>query len=381
MEKKKTKKIITVLLMVVVLAGVAVISYSSGKKAGQLQKTQTASESSTESTGVSPNPAHEAKVNALAWQLSAESQGLIMQAFSTAEDALDELIAKCNDAANTEWTIETDEDGNPCMMHNGVRVAIVSDIDDTLVDGAHYTADIVGNDGDYNNAAFARFVMSDGCTALPGAVDFVNKCVENGIDFYYVTNRYDQAYKIDQSDSQGSYEDSIAAEGKGLYCKADGTEIGSSLYQTYGKTIYDISYESMERLGFPVDDQHLIVNDSKLNGSSKEAIRTAIREGSETYPNGQRTDGNSLNCATQTTLEPHEIVLLLGDNIGDFTDDFSSEELNAVSRSDLASDSSYADKWGKEWILFPNAMYGSSLDYADSYDMNKLFKYYAYTTE
>ncbi len=407
----KTKKTAAAVIAIVVVIGVVIFAYDSGRQAGlssasvieteQISETesksdQTAntetdtkdtssandaktSESSSEDAGISPNPAYDFLGSGLAWQLSAESQALMMQGFAIAENYVDEMVAMCEDASNTEWTYETDADGNKRMLHNGVRVAIVSDVDDTLVDGANYTADVVGNGGDFNNAAFARFVMSDSCTALPGAVDFVKKCVDSGIDFYYVTNRYDQAYKIGQSDSVSSYEESIKKDGKGLYCMADGTEIGSSLYQAIGKTIYDISYESMEKLGFPVDDQHLIVNDNKLNGSSKEPARTAIREGNESYPNGQRTDGCSIECATTTKLEPHDIVMLLGDNIGDFTDAFTADGLDAVSRSALASSDDYAADWGVKWIVMPNAMYGNSINYATSYGMNKLFKHYAYT--
>ncbi len=367
---------------VVVVVILIVFAYESGKRFGAnsvsaIEQEQTA-EDSTEDNGISPNPDYVFLGSGLAWQLSAESQALIIQGFAIAEKYVDEMVAMCEDTDNTEWVMEIDADGNKRMLHNGVRLAIVSDVDDTLVDGAHYTADIVGNDGDYNNAAFARFVMSESCTALPGAVEFVKKCVESGIDFYYVTNRYDQAYKPGQSDSVCSYEESIAEEGRGLYCKADGTEIGSSLYQTYGRTIYDISYESMERLGFPVDDQHLIVNDTKLNGSSKESARRAIREGNAAYPNGQRTDGCQMDCATTINLEPHEIVMLLGDNIGDFTDAFTSDGLDAVSRSDLASSEDYVCQWGTKWIVMPNAMYGNSINYATSYGMNELFKHYSY---
>ena len=410
-NKNKTKITLAAVIAAVVFCGSIIFAYDCGKQAGarsvsvveqqaaeQAEKsadetTQAAAETaaaqpegeakkaetSTEEVSISPNPAYDFLGSGLAWQLSAESQGLIMQGYAIAEKYVDEMVAMCEDAGNTEWTFEEDADGSKRMLHNGVRVAIVSDVDDTLVDGANYTADVVGNDGDYNNAAFARFVMSDSCTALPGAVEFVKKCVDSGIDFYYVTNRYDQAYKQGQSDSVSSYEQSIAKDGKGLYCKADGTEIGSSLYQACGKTIYDISYESMERLGFPIDDQHLIVNDNKLNGSSKEPARTAIREGNEAYPNGQRTDGSAMDCATTTKLEPHDIVMLLGDNIGDFTDAFSAEDLDAVSRSALASNEDYAGEWGTKWIVMPNAMYGNSINYATSYGMNKLFKHYAYT--
>ena len=381
MDKKKAKKILAVVLAVVLVSGAVIFAYDSGKRAGasSVSSIEQQEQTAAGDIGISPNPAYDFLGSGLAWQLSAESQALMMQGYAIAEEYVDEMVAMCEDASNTEWTMENDPDGSKRMLHNGVRVAIVSDVDDTLVDGANYTADIVGNDGDFNNAAFARFVMSDSCTALPGAVEFVKKCVDSGIDFYYVTNRYDQAYKQGQSDSMGSYEQSIEKEGKGLYCKADGTEIGSSLYQTYGKTIYDISYESMERLGFPVDDQHLIVNDNKLNGSSKEPVRTAIREGNAAYPNGQRTDGSAISCATTIELEPHEIVMLLGDNIGDFTDAFTAEELDAVSRSALASSEDYAGEWGVKWIVMPNAMYGNSINYATAYGMNELFKHYAYT--
>ena len=327
-------------------------------------------------TGKSPNPAYESLVTALSWQLSAESNALMEQAFNTASRIVDEMVEKCSDPDNPEWTIETGDDGKPRMMHNGIRVAVVSDIDDTLVDGAHYTADIVGNDGDYNNAAFARFLLSDGCTALPGAVEFMNKCVGNGIEVYYVTNRYDQGYKVGQSDSQGSYEESIEKDGKGLYISPDGSEIGSTVYQVLGRSIYDISLESMKKLGFPVDDQHLIVNDMKLNGSSKEPARWAIRNGDAAYPNGQRNDGNVTGSALTAAIEPHEIVMLLGDTTGDFTDAFSLKSLDAVERTNLVTE--YADYWGREWIVLPNSVYGGSITYASAYGEEALFKYYSY---
>lgn len=93
--------------------------------------------------------------------------------------------------------------GGKQLMYQGKRVAVVSDIDDTLVDGVHYTANILGRNGEWTNKSFADFVMSDGCTALPGAVEFINHCVENGIEVYYVTNRYDQGYKTSQPSTPG----------------------------------------------------------------------------------------------------------------------------------------------------------------------------------
>lgn len=90
----------------------------------------------------------------------------------------------------------------------------------------------------------------------------------------------------------------------------------------------------MRRLGFPADDQHLILNDSVRLGKSKEAARQAIAAGSDAYPNGQRADENTHGTAVTVALEPHSIVMMLGDNLADFTEDFSADGLDAVSRAE-----------------------------------------------
>ena len=323
----------------------------------------------------SPNEAYEFLVGSVIFQLSAESQAQMRQAFAAARGQIAALALKCLDENEPDWTYETGADGEKRMLYQGKRVAVISDIDDTLVDGVHYTADIVGANGDYNNAAFARFVLSDGCTALPGAVDFVNFCVECGVEFFYITNRYDQGYKIGQSDSVSSYEKSVRG-GAGLYIGADGKEIGSTIYQTLGRSFYDITLESMARLGFPIDDRHLIVNDLKLHGESKEQARAAVRAGCDSYPTGQRGDGNRMGTALTVALEPHHVALLLGDQMGDFTDAFSAPELDAVRRAALTEQ--YADRWGTEWIVLPNAVYGSAFASALKYGVTKLFKAYSY---
>ena len=89
-------------------------------------------------------------------------------------------------------------------MSRPARIKLVLlDIDDTLVDGVHYTANILGKNGEWNNKAFTDFVQSGGCTALPGAVAFANHCKENGVAIFYVTNRYDQGYKVTENGYAG----------------------------------------------------------------------------------------------------------------------------------------------------------------------------------
>jgi predicted secreted acid phosphatase len=295
----------------------------------------------------------------------------MMQGFYIAEKNIDEMVSFADNELNGYRWVE--ENGEKKLYLNDKRVCVVCDIDDTLVDGVHYTANILGKNGEWTNRAFTDFILSNGCTALPGAVEFTNHCVENGIAIFYVTNRYDQGYKISETGYAGQ-------EG---YKKADGSIIGSSTYDLFGKTMYDITMESMASLEFPINmegavnycsDARLIVNDTKLNGSSKEHVRQAIALG-ETISTGERAQESNQFPAT-FDLATHHISMLLGDDLNDISQIFS-DSSDSVARLALAID--YMDKWGTEWIVFPNAVYGSSMNYAVQYGMKELYTAFDYT--
>ena len=310
-------------------------------------------------------------VGAAAWQMSAEAHALMMQGFHLAESNVDDLAALAdNNQQGYHWV---EEDGQRKLFCEDKQVAVVCDIDDTLVDGVHYTANVVGRDGEWNNKAFTDFILSAGCTALPGAVEFANYCVENGIALFYVTNRYDQGYKLSEAGYAGQ-------EG---YKKADGTVIGSSTFDLFGKTMYDITMESMAHLGFPINDPNatnycesaiLIVNDTKLNGSSKEWVRQGIAAGG-TLLTGERAQESKAYPET-VDISSHHIAMLLGDDLNDISQIFS-ESPNAVDRVALTIEN--IDKWGTQWIVFPNAVYGSSANYAMQYGFRDLFAHFDYT--
>ena len=324
-------------------------------------------------TGYVSNPAYEYMVGATAWQMSAEAHALMMQGFYLARSNVEDLVAQADENQNGYHWVE--EDGQCKLFLEQKQVAVVCDIDDTLVDGVHYTANVIGKNGEWNNKAFTDFVQSAGCTALPGAVEFANHCVENGIALFYVTNRYDQGYKTSEAGYAGQ-------EG---YRKGDGTVIGSSTFDVFGKTMYDITMESMAKLGFPINDPAapnyhenavLIVNDTKLNGSSKEWIRQGITDGG-LIKTGERTQESQAYPET-VNLSAHHIALLLGDDLNDISQIFSESE-NAVNRVALTME--HMDKWGAQWIVFPNAVYGSSANFAAQYGYRELFEYFDYTSE
>ena len=317
------------------------------------------------------NPAYEYMVSAAAWQMSAEAHALMMQGFHLAQSNIDDMVALADkDQQGYRWE---EEAGQRKLTFEGKQVAVVCDIDDTLVDGVHYTANILGKNGEWTNKAFTDFIQSAGCTALPGAVEFANHCVENGIALFYVTNRYDQGYKLSENGYAGQ-------EG---YKKSDGTVIGSSTFDIFGKTTYDITMESMAKLGFPINDPDaenynenaiLIVNDTKLNGSSKEWVRQGIAEGG-VLNTGERAQESTAYPET-VDLSSHHVAMLMGDDLNDISQIFSESE-SAVDRVALTIEN--IDKWGAQWIVFPNAVYGSSANYAAQYGYPELFDYFDYT--
>lgn len=358
------KNKIVCILICVLLVGVCVgIGYLIGANTGALQ--------SSALTGYAADPAYEYMVGSTAWQMSAEAHALMMQGFHMAETNIDEMAAFADAGENGyRWV---DVDGEQKLYLDEKRVCVVCDIDDTLVDGVHYTANIIGRNGEWTNKAFTDFIQSGGCTALPGAVAFAEHCRQNGVALFYVTNRYDQGYKLSEEGYAGE-------EG---YTKADGTVIGSSTFDLFGKTIYDITMESMALLGFPTNDPNapnywedavLIVNDTKLNGSSKEGIRSAIADGG-TLPTGERAHESSAYPDT-VDLASHHISMLLGDDLNDINQIFSDCE-NAVERVVLTMD--HIDNWGAKWIVFPNAVYGSAANYAAQYGYSELFDRFDYT--
>ena len=358
------KYILLSITFLVLLLGLSTyIGYSIGKKDCEPIK--------YEPTGYAANPAYEYMVSSAAWQMSAEAHALIMQGFHIAEKNIDEIVSYANNSLNGYHWVENN--GDKKLYLNEKRVCVVCDIDDTLVDGVHYTANILGKNGEWTNKAFTDFILSNGCTALPGAVSFANHCKQNGIAIFYVTNRYDQGYKVTEEGYAGQ---------KG-YQKSDGTVIGSSTYDIFGKTMYDITMESMSLLGFPLNDTNasnywedaiLLVNDTKLNGSSKEKIRDTIAIGG-TLNTGERTQESNSYPGT-IDISSHHIAMLLGDDLNDISQIFSDCE-NAIDRVALSIEN--IENWGSKWIIFPNAVYGSSANYDANYGYSALFENFDYT--
>jgi len=161
-------------------------------------------------------------------------------------------------------------------------LAIVLDIDETLLDNSPYQAQLYAISASYDslwnywcNLAAAR--------PVPGAVNFLQFADSLGFHIFYITNR--------------------------------------KLKSTYEGTLKNIQNE-----GFPqADSLHLLM----------------------------RQEGNSKESRRQQVDDKYEIVMLVGDNIGDFYEDTD----NYAVRDSIAT--TMKSEFGRKLIVLPNAIYGN----------------------
>jgi 5'-nucleotidase (lipoprotein e(P4) family) len=115
---------------------------------------------------------NEQMVMALTWvQGSAEYRELCYQSFNLAGMLIDQALA-----AKT----------------GSKPLAVIADLDETLIDNSAYDAGLIGRDAGYSGKTWLLWELAAQAKAVPGAVDFATKAAKKGVTIFYVTNR-DQA--------------------------------------------------------------------------------------------------------------------------------------------------------------------------------------------
>jgi 5'-nucleotidase (lipoprotein e(P4) family) len=195
------------------------------------------------------------------YQTSAEMRALCYQAFNTARISLDQITESYKGTK---------------------RLAVVVDIDETMVDNSPYEAqNVLGNFG--YPERWGEWIEQASATALPGAVEFMKYAVSKNVDVFYISNR-----KLSEKDA---------------------------------------TIKNMRSLGFPmIDDEHLLLRDKT---SSKNERRDKVSS-------------------------THEIIMLIGDNMNDFSGVF--ENKTAANRFEETDKNK--SQFGKRFIVLPNPMYG-----------------------
>ncbi len=171
------------------------------------------------------------------------------------------------------------------------KKAVVVDLDETVIDNSPYNAGLIGKDYGYGNTSWKEWCDAESATAIPGAVAFLNHVVNSGGDVFYVSNRKAQPEK------------------------------------NYNLT--EATMNNLKALGFPqVDKDHMLLR----TGTSKKQPRRDLITG-----------------------QGYRIVLLLGDNLNDFSSAFSAETIDGRA----AAVEMDKEKFGDTFIILPNPIYGN----------------------
>ena len=194
-------------------------------------------------------------------QKAAEYRALCLQAYNIARVRLDEALQ------------------NPSAKPK----AIVTDIDETVLDNSAYEAHQTLQNKDYESATWYNWTDRSAADTVPGAPSFFKYAASKGVEVFYITNREER-------------------------------ERSSTLL-------------NLKKFNFPnTDETHLI---TKQTTSSKEARRVQV-------------------AAT------HDIILLLGDNLADFSAMFDKKTVDERSQNV----NTLATEFGKRFIVLPNPVYG-----------------------
>lgn len=161
--------------------------------------------------------------------------------------------------------------------------AIITDIDETVLDNSAYQAKQALQGKDYDPASWAAWVEKAAADTVPGSASFLKYAASKGITIFYITNR-------------------------------DGKEKAGTIRNLQAFNLPD------------ADEAHVI---TKQGTSSKEERRLNV-------------------------LSTHEVIMLLGDNLADFSILFDKKPIDERLRNTNFS----AADFGNRFIVLPNPVYG-----------------------
>jgi 5'-nucleotidase (lipoprotein e(P4) family) len=226
------------------------------------------------------------------WQQSAaEYDALSLQAYTRAESMLDLALNQAS------WSAL--DPGELQAAPTGPGLAIITDIDETLVDNSAFTVrqmrepvpscmTVAEARADWDRR-WLEWVSDAEATAMPGAAEFMQFAAKRpGVEIFYITNRKDNE--------------------KAATCK------------------------NLIAVGFPVKscDTHVLTRND-ADGRKKDKV-----------------------SRRQEVARTHRVVLVFGDNLGDF--------IGNVLTNEAERDAIVAkrrDWWGQRWFMLPNPAYGS----------------------
>lgn len=117
-------------------------------------------------------PVREYSVQTVLWQQqSAEYKALCYQAFNVAKYMLDLHLSRA--------------------LPGDKPFAIITDIDETVLDNSPYQAEMIRLDENYSRDTWKKWGEMEKAEPVPGSLEFFNYAASKGVEIFYISNRYD----------------------------------------------------------------------------------------------------------------------------------------------------------------------------------------------
>lgn len=196
--------------------------------------------------------------------------------------------------ADASWTAALEQ----TEEYEKLPPAVILDVDETVLDNSPFNARLVRENRSFDPVIWADWVGREAAEPIPAAREFIQTATDKGIAVFYITNRACPRHR---------------AEGD---CPQETATI-----------------RNLERCGFPSvnPDRMLLKNEHPDWGSEKAPRRKVV-------------------------AETHRILMLIGDDLGDFIPGVR-KGITPERRRELVD--TYRDRWGKQWFVLSNPVYGS----------------------
>jgi 5'-nucleotidase (lipoprotein e(P4) family) len=154
-------------------------------------------------------------INATLWaQTAFEHDAITLQTFRQARLMLDRALK------NKSWTAAVEQTGN----YRNLPLAIVVDVDETIVDNSAYEGRRIYADDDFELNSWNAWVREAKATALPGSVEFAQYAKSRGVRMFYVTNRESE---VEEATIRNPQALGFAADASTVMCKGEQSDWGS----------------------------------------------------------------------------------------------------------------------------------------------------------
>lgn len=269
-------------------------------------------------------------LNSSAWmQTSEEYRAVSLGAYSMARQNLDNAL---EDRTWTALPSQVPTNGEQASALGKLPPAVIVDIDEAILSTLPYQAWLTKNNRPFTPESWNVWISEANAEAIPGALEFMQYTREKGVTVFYISNR---AYRgpLDRN-----------ANGR--------LDPGEEQVDLKPFTIANLL-----RLGFL--PQQNVSNDDALLLRGETGDDGRFRKGW----------GSSDKTARRESLSSgYRILLIMGDDLNDFTDyrnhwhgtraavsddpkHSRNEHIDALDR--------YRAHWGRSWIMLPNPIYGS----------------------